>query len=114
MSDSRSTWVEKDGARTELGTFVHEGREFTSLGAMVTATHAAGYPKIPERSVTGTLLGWDGTILGSCRITASWKVESFIGSRMYQIEATIDGRTYTGRGFGSGMLWRGKVKRGSK
>jgi hypothetical protein len=53
---------------------------------------------------------WDGTDLGSCCVVASWPVGSWRGDRMYQIEATIKGRTYTGRGLGDGMLWRGRIK----
>lgn len=29
---------------------------------------------------------------------------------MYQIEATVDGITYTGRGAGVGMIYKGKRK----
>lgn len=49
------------------------------------------------------LTDWHGRVIGVCMLTSSWAVRSYIGSRMYQIYATIDGVRYTGRGFGEGM-----------
>lgn len=46
---------------------------------------------------------WTGVDIGRARETSSWRVNSYVGSRMYQFEARIAGRTYTGRGFGDGM-----------
>ena len=46
---------------------------------------------------------WTGDILGSCYLGAGWRVDSYIGSRMYQATAWINGREYTGRTFGNGM-----------
>ena len=41
------------------------------------------------------------------------RIWSHIGGwNMHQIEAVIDGVTYTGRGFRVGMIWRGKRKAG--
>ena len=53
---------------------------------------------------------WHGNILGEAVFVASWPVHSYMGSRMYQVEATINGTIYTGRSMGSGMLYRGKRK----
>lgn len=47
---------------------------------------------------------WTGRPIGTARITSSWPVNSFTGSRMYQFSARIAGRDYTGRGFGDGMF----------
>ncbi len=49
------------------------------------------------------LTDWHGKELGTCFLSSSWCVNSYIGSRMYQIYARIDGVDYTGRGFGEGM-----------
>jgi hypothetical protein len=49
------------------------------------------------------LTDFPGNKIGTCYFSSSWKVNSFIGPRMYQIYATVDGKTYTGRGFGEGM-----------
>ena len=47
---------------------------------------------------------WTGLPVGTCRLGAGWKANSYTGSRMYQIEAHIGGRTYTGRCWGWGMM----------
>lgn len=46
---------------------------------------------------------WTGDVLGYCTMGNGWRVNSVYGSRVYQVYATIKGREYTGRGFGSGM-----------
>ena len=111
---SRSEWKQEGEVRAETGIFTHEGREFPSGGAFVSPTHAIGYPHFPgaDRIVgtCGEMRGWDGQRLGTCRVVARWHIQSWVGSYMHQIEATIDGRTYTGRGMGEGMIWRGRVK----
>jgi hypothetical protein len=52
---------------------------------------------------TRALKNWYGEQIGTCYISQSWPVRSYIGPRMCQIYATIDGILYTGRGFGEGM-----------
>lgn len=49
------------------------------------------------------LTDWHGKKIGTCFLSSSWRVNSYIGTRMYQIYARVDGIDYTGRGFGSGM-----------
>lgn len=49
------------------------------------------------------LTSWTGEKIGTCAIGKGWRVNSYIGSRMYQIYATVKGVEYTGRGFGEGM-----------
>jgi hypothetical protein len=49
------------------------------------------------------LTDWHGNKLGTCFLSSSWPVRSYIGSRMYQIYARVNGVDYTGRGFGEGM-----------
>lgn len=49
-----------------------------------------------------SLTTWMGDELGNATLGSSWRVNSFIGSRMYQIYAWMSGREYTGRGFGEG------------
>lgn len=119
--ETRSVWSE-DG-KSELGILVHEGKEYPALGSLVTETHAVGYPtgfqvsRVTDHRIshsyahgTGKLLSWGGKELGSCRVVRSWRMplSCYTGSHMYQIEACIAGIWYTGRGFGNGMLWRGK------
>ena len=93
----------------EIGIIVHEGKEFAARGAVVTPTYAVAYP-----GKGGILQNWEGKAIGTWRAIASWPIRSYMGSRMYQIRAWIDGRCYTGRGFGEGMIWRGKVRKSNK
>ena len=60
------------------------------------------------------LTDWHGNRIGTCRLASSWKVNSYIGSRMYQIYATVDGVEYTGRGFGTGMSVNLRPVKGKK
>lgn len=94
-------------------TFTHEGRTFEAGGAYVTDTHALGYVGKPLGDGMGVdrfgstsrraLNDWHGNQIGTCYISKSWPVRSYIGSRMCQIYARINGVNYTGRGFGEGM-----------
>lgn len=96
----------------EVGTFVHDGQEFSAQGAYVDPEHAAGYPKFEgsERvGAAGKLTDWAGKEIGSCLITAAWPIRSWMGPTMFQIRVFIPGHgAYTGRGMGNGMLWRGR------
>lgn len=55
---------------------------------------------------------WHGNPIGQCALTSSWRIHSHLGSHMYQIYATVDGREYTGRGLGEGMSVRLRLKGG--
>lgn len=83
--------------------FEHDGRSFESGGAVVTAERAIAYP-----AAGGILNDWHGRPLGAWRATSSWRVNSYMGTRMYQIQARINGVLYTGRGFGEGCIWTGR------
>lgn len=49
------------------------------------------------------LTDWHGKVIGTCYLSSSWRVRSYIGTYMHQIYARVDGVDYTGRGFGEGM-----------
>jgi hypothetical protein len=84
--------------------FEHNGSTFTAGGAYVDDTYITAYP-----AKDGILNNWHGERMGTWRSTSRWRVDSYIGSHMHQIVATLDdGRIYTGRGFGVGMSFRGK------
>lgn len=109
---SHTDRIELADGFAEIGTITHNGREFSAVGAMVRDGRAVGYPKF-DRDYTGAvgqMQTWDGQPMGTARIVSMWRVWSWAGSHMCQIEATIGGKRYTGRGFGSGMMWRGKLK----
>jgi hypothetical protein len=91
-------------------TIEHEGKVFESGGAIVTGSHAIAYPHFEREYVgaCGLLKDWHGNTIGTCHITASWRINSYMSNKMFQIAATIDDVRYTGRGCGSGMIWRGK------
>lgn len=93
-------WVEQDC------TIEFEGREFTSGGAFISDTYAIGYVGKTIHTGCRLLTDWHGNQIGTCYLSSSWPVRSYIGSRMYQIYATINGIQYTGRGFGEGMSVR--------
>jgi hypothetical protein len=90
-------YIEKDCV------FTHNGKPFESGGAIVTDDAIIAYP-----TAGGVLKDWHGRTLGTWRATSSWRVRSHMGTRMYQIVATVDGRNYTGRGFGEEMIYRGR------
>ena len=67
--------------------------------------HCIAYP-----GKDGILHTWHGEAIGSWKATSSWPIRSWVGSKMYQIEARIGDVIYTGRGFGEGMIFKGKRK----
>lgn len=111
---SRSVWNTGPEHRTECGIFVHEGREYSALGASVTPDRLVCYPH-----EDGTVRAWDGEVLGRYRILSSRPAiffgrPSWIGSRYYCMRATVAGRTYSLRGFGVGMIATGRALKGGK
>jgi hypothetical protein len=50
------------------------------------------------------LTTWTGDVIGTVTLGAGWRVQSYIGSRMFQAYARVNGREFTGRTFGEGML----------
>jgi len=87
------------------GTVEHEGRSFSAGGAMVTADRIIAYPG-PDN----VLQDWHGKALGRWQTVASWPRARWTADRIYQIEAVVAGVTYTGRGLGQGIIFRGRRK----
>lgn len=52
---------------------------------------------------THELIGFCGNKIGNCTLPRRWRVNSYVGSHMYQIYAWANGKEYTGRGFGENM-----------
>lgn len=86
-----------------------KNQQFTAGGAIVTNDFIMAYPA--DNNILNT---WHGDPIGTWRPVASWPIRSWMGSTMYQIEATVDGIVYTGRGFGVGMWYKGKRKVGKR
>ena len=90
-------------------TIEHEGRKFTSEGAVVTDELLIAYP-----DKDGILKEWHGNIIGTYSVISSRPAvffgrRSWIGSRYYYMRAHLtDGRWYSLRGFGEGMIAKGK------
>ncbi len=59
----------------------------------------------------GKIYRWPGgKAIGTYKFTSSWKIDSYMSDRMYQVEAKIDGIVYVGRSLGTLMELRGKPK----
>jgi hypothetical protein len=83
----------------------YEGHKFESGGSIVTPTTIIAYIGMHNALIT-----WHGEAIGTWREVARWRLHSYLGSFMYQIEATVDDVVYTGRSFGLGMMYRGRRK----
>lgn len=89
-------------------TITFQGKHYTANGAMVTAQWIIAYMGKEMQTVTD----WRGSVLGTARIKTSWKTPtSYVSERCYQVEATVNGITYTGRTSGANMIYKGKAKR---
>jgi len=92
-------------------TVQHAGQTFECGGAVVTDGYLVAYP-----GKDGVLCDWHGNRIGIWRVVSSWPAvffgrRSWIGERMYAMRATVNGRAYALRGFGVGMVARGKAIR---
>ena len=89
-------------------TVKHEGLEFTAGGAVVTDGYLVAYP-----GDAGALNDWHGRQIGTYRVISTRPAvffgrRSWQGSTYYFMRGTVDGVTYSLRGFGRGMIARGK------
>src|SRR3990167_3625640 len=88
--------------------FTHAGRTFESGGAYILEDRIRAYV-----GADGILPDWHGNALGTWRTVSTWAIpRSFLSSTQSQIEATVNGRVYTGRRGGVGLCYYGKIKRG--
>jgi hypothetical protein len=86
------------------------GKEFTAGGAEVTDDHCIAY-----LGKDWELHSWHGEVIGSYRVIRSWRTpNSYVSSRMCQVEAVVNGIVYTGRSAGQGMIFKGKRKAGQQ
>jgi hypothetical protein len=90
-------------------TIEYKGRKFTSGGAIVADDYLIAYP-----AEHGVLKDWHGNALGTWRVISSRPAVffghgSFYGNNYYYMRATLsDGRKYSLRGFGKGMIAKGR------
>ena len=95
-------YIEKDCA------FQHEDKSFTAGGAVVTDSGIIAYP-----GENGVLQDWHGNQIGTYEVISSRPAIffghlSWQGHRYYFMRAVVDGKRYSLRGFGVGMVARGK------
>ena len=93
--------------------FEHEGRKFEAGGAVVTPDYLVAYP-----AADGRLNDWHGNEIGRYTVVSSRRAVFFgrmshWGERFYYMRAIVDGQVYSIRGFGVGMIARGKAMRRS-
>lgn len=96
------SYIEKDC------TVKHKDKEFTAGGAIVSDDYCICYP-----GKDGRLNDWHGRQIGVYKIVSSrpavfFGYRSYMADRYYYMRAKIDGRVYAIRGFGIGMIARGK------
>lgn len=87
-------------------TIEHDGRKYTSGGAIVTEDRITAYV-----GKDGVVTDWHGNPIGTYVIASSWPIQSYISRDMYAIHATVNGKLYKGRGCGVGMCFNGKLSR---
>jgi hypothetical protein len=96
-----ATYIETDC------TITHEGRSFTSGGAVVTDDRIVAY--LGKDKV---LTDWHGNAIGTYRIVSTWKTpRSYMSDVMHAVHATVNGKLYKGRSMGEGMAFTGKVSK---
>lgn len=98
----QTPFIEKDC------TFTHADQPFTAGGAVVTETHLLAYP-----GKNGVLNDWHGNPIGTYRVISSRPAiffghRSWQGYRYFYMHAHVNGATYSLRGFGEGMIAKGK------
>jgi hypothetical protein len=98
-----------NGADVEVATLIHDGREFTNLGAVI--DEAQGYIACYiTRREDGRydLTNFEGKVIAPVKLVSSYKRWVFGHSRveMFSWRATYNGKTYSGRNAGPGMLVR--------
>lgn len=85
-------------------TIEHNGKQFTSGGAVVSEEYLIAY-----LAKNGVLTDWHGNKLGTYRIVSTWETPaSYVSSTMHAVHATVNGVLYKGRSAGVGMIFRGK------
>jgi hypothetical protein len=85
--------------------FGFQGKTYYAHGAFVDELRCVGY-----LGEDGKLYACNGKTLGTYRIIATWRMPRtcFISSNQHQVEAKVDGMTFTGRSFGKGMIFKGR------
>jgi hypothetical protein len=106
--------VATNGARVEVGTYTHEGRDFAALGSVVDEARGILCAYVTRREDGSHVLStWGGETLAPLVKTGTWLNRNTFGGfpvRMFAWRCTYQGRSYSGRNAGDGMLLRMRTK----
>jgi hypothetical protein len=118
MTFRSETHTADNGATVETGTVEVSGRAFTALGSVVDPARGliVGYVrevKDPSRAlgVRFELTTWQGALIAPLKLVRTFESYGVARCRMRAWSATIDGRVYSGRNSGAGMLVRMRAGR---
>jgi hypothetical protein len=94
-------------------TIEHDGKTFEAGGAVITDDYLCAYP-----GKGGALNDWHGRKIGTYRVISSKRMTfgrlSHWGEMYYWMRATVNGREYSLRGFGVGMVAKGRAIKSAK
>jgi hypothetical protein len=124
METKSEFMISTDGqASLEIATIGHNGKEYSAMGAYISDDYVVGYISkaepvegFPNMKPQHWLTTWEGEKIGRAYFVSTWRlsISSYISSTMSQIEVNIAGKVFTGRGYGVGMVWKGKAKKGKR
>ena len=86
-------------------TIEHEGKVFEAGGSVVTDNYIIAYMNSDMKSITT----WHGEFIAPAKVTSTWRINSWISDKMHQVYAKVDGKWFTGRTTGAGMIIKMKV-----
>lgn len=92
----------------------HNGKQYENGGAVVTDNYLIGYLKSNTKETVGNIVDltdWHGNNIGKVKITGRWRINSYISTYMISGKAKADGKYYTVRGCGAGMVIKGKLSK---
>ncbi|NIR58239.1 MAG: hypothetical protein GWO02_01300 [Gammaproteobacteria bacterium] len=90
-----------DGARVEIGTFVHEGQPFAALGSVVDERRGLLVGYVVRRGGAWRLTTWDGAQIMPLRRTSAYR--GLRGAWVHCWTGTLNGRRYSGRNGGASL-----------
>jgi hypothetical protein len=106
------THTATNGAKVEVGTVTFQGRDFSAMGSVVDEANGIILGYVSGAQGIYYLTTWEGKVLGSLKLTGTWKNRNVFGGfpvTMYAWSAVIGGKKYSGRNTGAGMLLRMKA-----
>jgi len=85
--------------------FEFHGQTFLGAGTTVTEDRVHG----AYLAADGLVKTGHGHVLGTYRVTSRWRTpRSWVSSTRCQVRAVVQGRTYNGQSWGTGMLFNGR------